>query len=118
MTEKEAIEVLTDNQTCLGTTKNDAMAWVKLNPALETAVNALAEIQQYRAIGTVEECREAIEKQNAKEPVEYEGKYYACPNCDNLLMPKWERYPFQLKDKKNGLPYCLSCGQAILWEEE
>lgn len=27
MTEKEVIEVLTDNQTYLGTTKNDAMAW-------------------------------------------------------------------------------------------
>lgn len=83
---------------------------------VNSCVKALGEIQQYRAIGTVEECREAIEKQNAKEPVEYEDKYYACPNCDNILMHKWERYPFQMKDKKNGLPYCLSCGQAILWE--
>ena len=29
---------------------------------LHTAINALEEIQQYHAIGTVEECREAVEK--------------------------------------------------------
>lgn len=30
--------------------------------ACEVAIKALEEIQQYRAIGTVEECREAVEK--------------------------------------------------------
>ena len=29
----------------------------------EVAIKALKEIQQYRAIGTVEECRKAVEKQ-------------------------------------------------------
>lgn len=33
---------------------------------LEMAVKALEEIQQYRAIGTVEECRAVVEKQTAK----------------------------------------------------
>ena len=28
-----------------------------------TAINALKEVQQYREIGTVEECRKAVEKQ-------------------------------------------------------
>ena len=31
-----------------------------VNMALEVAKNALEEIQQYHAIGTVEECREAV----------------------------------------------------------
>ena len=35
--------------------------------AIEEAIKALKEIQQYREIGTVEECREAVEKQNSKE---------------------------------------------------
>lgn len=33
-----------------------------VNEALEIAKQALEEIQQYREIGTVEECREAVEK--------------------------------------------------------
>lgn len=32
------------------------------------SVKALEEIQQYREIGTVEECREAVEKQKPKKP--------------------------------------------------
>lgn len=55
MTENEAIKVLTDIHTNIGTTKCDDVAWRKLKPAMDTAVNALEEIQQYRAIGTVEE---------------------------------------------------------------
>lgn len=68
MTEKEAIEIFTDDQTCLGTTKCDAITWTKLNPAMETAINAMVEIQQYRTIGTVEECREAVERRRARKP--------------------------------------------------
>lgn len=76
------------------------------------------ELKQYRAIGTVDECREARERQRAKKPIEYEDKYYACPICNNVLMYKWEKYPSQLKDKKCGLPYCLSCGQSLSWESD
>lgn len=36
--------------------------------ACRLAIKAIEEIQQYRAIGTVEECREAIEKQNPQPP--------------------------------------------------
>lgn len=32
----------------------------------DMAISALKEIQQYREIGTVEECREAVEKQKAQ----------------------------------------------------
>lgn len=34
--------------------------------ALEMAINALEEVQQYRAIGTPEECRAAVERNNEK----------------------------------------------------
>ncbi len=61
MTENEAIEVLTDRHTSIGTTKCDDVAWRKLKPAIDTAVNALEEIQQYRAIGTVEEIKEILQ---------------------------------------------------------
>lgn len=60
---------------------------------------------------------EALEKQLPKKPIEYEDKYYACPDCGNVLMCKWEKYPTILEDRKNGLPCCLSCLQAIDWSE-
>ena len=37
--------------------------------AIEEAIKALKEIQQYREIGTVEECRGAVEKQKPKKPL-------------------------------------------------
>ena len=59
-------------------------------------LNALQEIQQYREIGTVEECREAAEKQKPVSRITIEGKLF-CPKCKNL-MP----YP----------GYC-GCGQRV-----
>lgn len=59
----------------------------------------------------------ALEKQLPKKPIEYEDKYYACPDCGNVLMCKWEKYPTILEDRKNGLQCCLSCLQAIDWSE-
>ena len=38
----------------------------ELCKAYDMAIKALEEIQQYREIGTVEECREASEKQKSK----------------------------------------------------
>jgi hypothetical protein len=64
--------------------------------AIKIAIKALEEVQQYRQIGTVDECREAVEKQTAISREIIEGKYF-CPKCHNL-MP----YP----------GYC-GCGQKV-----
>lgn len=82
-----------------------------VNEALEIAKQALKEVQQYREIGTVKECREAVEKQKAKVP-DYEGDGYAdgymvydtwiCPNCG-------KKYEVDYDDYK----HCPECGQAI-----
>lgn len=45
---------------------------------------ALEEVQQYRAIGTPEECRAAVEKQTAIPREIIEGKYF-CQKCHNLM---------------------------------
>ena len=57
--------------------------------------------------------RELVDKATPKKPIEYEDKYYGCPNCGNTLLFKWIKYNIELEDKNNGLPYCLNCGQAI-----
>ena len=95
--------------------KADINRYLKAKTFYETAISALEEIQQYREIGTVEECREAVEKQKPKKP-DYEGDGYAdgymvydtwiCPNCG-------EEYEVDCDDYK----YCHNCGQAIDWED-
>ena len=81
---------------------------------LDMAITALKEIQQYREIGTVEECRKAAEKQKPKKP-DYEGDGYAdrqivyntwiCPNCGKRYEVDYDDYD-----------YCPNCGQAIYTE--
>lgn len=78
--------------------------------ALRTAIEALKEAQQYREIGTVEECREAVEKQKPKKPetIERDFDYYKCPVCGEYI---WAT------DNINSHKYCLNCGQKIEMEE-
>ena len=60
----------------------------------------------YREIGTVEECREAMEKQKAKKPevIDQDFDYYKCPVCGEYI---WAT------DNINDHKYCLNCGQAV-----
>lgn len=50
----------------------------------DMAIKALEEVQQYRAIGTPEECWAAVEKQTAISREIIEGNY-VCPKCHNLM---------------------------------
>lgn len=67
-------------------------------------------LSEYREIGTVEECREAVEKQRQKKPevVDQDFDYYKCPVCGEYI---WST------DNINDHKYCLNCGQAISLEE-
>ncbi len=70
------------------------------------AINALEEIQQYRAIGTPEECRAAMEKQAEKKVLHNEkAKRYFCPTCERKC-----NYMHSL--------YCSGCGQKLDWSDE
>ena len=90
-----------------------------VNEALEIAKQALEEIQQYRAIGTVEECRKAREKQRPKAPIMKpyyddmpDEEYLCCPTCGDILT---DRIP---DDNKNFYFHCLNCGQKFDWGEK
>lgn len=88
---------------------------VKFCEDLEIAVRVLKEIREYRAIGTAEELKALKEKNTPYKPQEYEDRYYAC-KCDNILLPKWRKYPTDLMPKSEGLPHCMACGQKLDWE--
>ena len=81
-----------------------------ITEALNMAMTTLKEIQQYREIGTVEECREAVKKQKPmkSEEIDYYYNYYKCPACGTRI--------FSEDDIENHR-YCLKCGQKIKWEE-
>ena len=123
MTASEAIKILKKDscyECAQGTDSpfNCEYGGCRVAKATRVAIQALEEVQQYRAIGTPEEYLAAVEKQEAKKPKEYEDKFYGCPACGNVLLHKWEKYPTKLMNKKNGLPYCLGCGQKLDWSDE
>lgn len=112
MTESEAIARIRDHFEV----HNDGRPHPRLDEAVEMAIKALEEVQQYRKIGTVEECREAVEKQTAKKP-DYEGDGYSdgqlvydtwiCLSCGQHYEVDYDRYD-----------YCPNCGQHIDWRNE
>lgn len=114
MAENEAIKSLkNNNELCLDNCEGECGSYKdgKCYCADALVVSAL---EEYIAIGTVEECRAAVEKQRGKKPIilseqsaESEGKLYIakhfkCPTCG-----KTSTY-------FGGLPNnCHNCGQSL-----
>ena len=88
------------------------------NDAIEVAIKALEEVQQYREIGTPEECREAVDKQTAKKPYLQpvqknecrEDECWECPSCDSFL-----GYEVDCRDEHYRENNCPNCGQKLDW---
>ena len=53
--------------------------------ANEMAIQALEEVQQYRSIGTLEECREAVDKQKADKELESHDENHILKSCLGLM---------------------------------
>ena len=95
-TPEEAIETIKSNMPTSG--------YQMLRESLDMAIIALKEIQQYREIGTVEECREAVEKQKPKKPHRNYKKFSGL----------WCKCGWYLGQKQClDIKYCPNCGQAI-----
>ena len=73
--------------------------------AVKVAIATLEEIQQYRAIGTVEEFKALKEKSEPKKGIPYSSvknhKFVECPNCH--------------KDMDLYYDFCQYCAQAVDW---
>lgn len=117
MTENEIREYIAELRHNANMLIKSGYATTGISTHFNKSADLIEELLAYRAIGTVEQCRGAVEKMKPKKAVEYEDKFYGCPNCSNPLMHKWEKYPTILADKSQGLPYCLNCGQAIDWSD-
>lgn len=73
----------------------------------DRAITALEEIQKYRAIGTPEECRAAVEKQRAKKPIRNDK--CTCPSCGTHN----EVFKKRRNTVAHDVVYCWHCGQAV-----
>jgi hypothetical protein len=123
MTESEAIEALKLEGGLEITGRPIRVA--QFFEGIEVAIKALEEVQQYRAIGTPEECRAAMEKQTAKRALhqgcydkngewhEWNGingkPYELCPSCRVNLCCETS---LDIKPK-----YCKNCGQKLDWSD-
>lgn len=112
MTENEAIEGFKIDNAFLGESEKGT---VERN---NFVIKVLEEIQEYRAIGTVEECRKAVERMKPKRPnienrrirdcigIPHDFTVTICPACGQQLEKvKFRKYPCE-------------CGQAIDWSKE
>ena len=87
MTEQEAISVLKMIET------HGSLP----TKAKDESIKALEELKQYRAIGTIEECREAVDKMKPKKTAMEAIKVHICPVCGF-----------------SGIyDYCGNCGQRV-----
>lgn len=124
MTEQEAIAIIKKNYSKCCKMVNGRYEGgfddtdCELGQAFNIAIKALEEVQQYRAIGTPEECRAAREKQMPKKPImkqyfkDMEEKYLCCPTCGEILT---DRIP---GDNKTFYFHCMNCGQKFDWSNE
>ena len=107
MTESEAIEKMKNMRLFMQIEdeNNDCKFAEDDYKANEMAIQALEEVQKYREIGSIEECRASREKQIAKKPDFTEDKEFAlCPCCNG-------------KGLLNKQKYCDNCGQKLDWSD-
>ena len=107
---------------------------IDVKESLKTAISALKEIQlykdnklclvpedvysrqcseldTYKEIGTVEECREAVEKQTPNKCIKDscpDHTHYKCPSCGKIQKTKYNDSTFGCI-----LNNCSNCGQAL-----
>lgn len=104
MTEHEAIKEVRFNMSRIGLKESSVK---RVTEAREVAIQALSEIQQYKAIGTVEELQELKEKNTEKRFNIFEShgmRQFVCGCCDR---------PILITNN-----YCSFCGQKIDWQRK
>lgn len=72
--------------------------------------------KDYRSIGTTEECRIAVKKQEPMKPKEKESTektHYCCNNCNFITLTIYAD-GYRLG---NAPKYCERCGQAFDWSD-
>ena len=88
MNDNQAIKIIKEvacGEGCKPSICNDSCLHGKRECAFGRAVKALEEIQEYRKIGTPEECRAAVEKQNVNKELESHDEKHTLECCISLM---------------------------------
>lgn len=112
MTESDKINGWTFEETVKTATnlmevENNMFKWDVLRHLRDFAEMYEEEVQQYRALGNIEELRRAKEKQIPKKPIFNGTNWYRCVNGCEIHKKQFE------KDW-----YCPKCGQKLDWSGE
>lgn len=124
MTEQEAIAIIKKNYPKCCKMVNGRYKGgfddtdCELGQAFNIAIKALEEVQQYRAIGTPEECRAAV-KQTAKKPIFNHNlsdtlSVFHC-ECGNTIKVS---HDIGIMNNNNAPNYCSKCGCKFDWSDE
>lgn len=106
MTEKQAIKILQEE-------KSWESDYRKID-AFIMGIEALEKVQEFEAIGTIEEFKALKEKSVAKKPIKInipntswcrKQERYECPSCHKYL-------------NFRELSYCCVCGQKLDWQRK
>ena len=98
--ENEAIEAIKANMPTSG--------YQMLRESLDMAIQALEEIQQYREIGTVEECRKSVREDEVL-------KFYYCESEDDYYIGKRMGNLYYARYRKTGFEWFMS--RYLPWGE-
>lgn len=83
----------------------------------KTDISAMQELLEYKKIGTLEEVREAVEKQKQKKPIIQQWSPARCPACGEELSESlgdgYYRHRTFLERCTN-----VECAQRLDWSEE
>lgn len=117
MTEQEAIKDLSENLKimievvakfkCFDKCDEEVLAdRIRRKESLETAIEALKEVQKYRKIGTVEECRKAVDDSHkSHEPVRIYDRVLERYPCEGCMVEGTDYEEFNFPGKGP----CLDC---------
>ena len=90
---------------------------------MEKLVNDMKSLYEYRQIGTLDECRQDVEKQKTKKIVRVKlrqsewGSEYRCPVCESdLIKTVFSNEDGTEPDEK--ISWCSGCGQKLDWSDE
>lgn len=92
--------------------------WEQLSPcdneAMGIAIECMEEVEQYRALGTVEELKEAREKQVAKKRRKEKLEFPVSPLFNDIVTYKCGNCGADISCADF---YCAKCGNKIDWSD-
>ena len=106
MTVQEAIKWLKAISVTLEMNDFHKSSLLERKEALHMGIQSMREVEQYRALGTVEELKEAREKQVAK-------KWVECPYADLIMCPSCNAEFSTIDNCTEQFEYCPKCGKRL-----